>query len=219
MKINKNKNILNVFFGLSSIALVMFVFSSTSSASALSLYRQLQIGMTGSDVRELQTYLAGNSAIYPEGITSGFFGNLTRAAVRRFQALAGISQVGRVGPQTMAALNSGNFVNSNGNTIAPFIQNVNIGSVYGGSTITWNTDELSKGKVFYSSSPLQTYETYTDVTVTNSQVSNVDSNFTNTHGMTLSGLQSGTTYYYMIYVTDQDGNVSVSVPWNTFRTN
>lgn len=201
------------------LSIIGIVCITVSSASALSLYRQLQIGMSGSDVRELQSYLAQNSSIYPEGIISGYFGNLTREAVRRFQAIAGISQVGRVGPQTMTALNSGNFINSNGNTIAPFIQNVNVNSVFGGSSISWSTDELSKGKIYYSTSPLQVYETYTDVQATGAQVSSVDVNFSNTHNVNLTGLQSGMNYYYMIYVTDQDGNVSVSVPWNTFRAN
>ena len=72
------------------------------SSSALS--RELQMGMSGDDVRALQEFLAKDSAIYPEGIVSGYYGSLTRAAVRRFQAKYGIAQVGRVGPLTLAKL-------------------------------------------------------------------------------------------------------------------
>jgi peptidoglycan hydrolase-like protein with peptidoglycan-binding domain len=97
---------------LSTVTISVLFLSSISSAGALSLYRELEIGMSGQDVRELQTYLASNPSIYPKGIASGYFGVLTQMAIRRFQALTGIAQVGRVGPQTMAALNSGNFINS-----------------------------------------------------------------------------------------------------------
>ena len=65
---------------------------------------ELEFGMRSEQVRLLQEFLAQDKAIYPEGITSGYFGNFTRAAVRKFQAKYGISQVGRVGPATMAKL-------------------------------------------------------------------------------------------------------------------
>ena len=64
----------------------------------------LALGSRGDDVTRLQQLLARDTEIYPEGIVSGYFGNLTVQAVRRFQAKYGISQVGRVGPQTRAKL-------------------------------------------------------------------------------------------------------------------
>lgn len=72
---------------------------------ALRLERQLERGMSGEEVEELQEILATDSEIYPEGLTTGYFGPLTEAAVKRFQAKAGIAQVGRVGPQTLSRIN------------------------------------------------------------------------------------------------------------------
>lgn len=208
---------------LSTVTISALFLSSISSASALSLYRELEIGMSGQDVRELQTYLASNPSIYPEGIASGYFGVLTQMAIRRFQALAGIAQVGRVGPQTMAALNSGNFISGSSNIqtagTAPLIRNVNITSQTGGVNINWNTDELASGKVYYSTSPLQVYETWTDAIVTGAQVASQNNTYRNSQSLSIPNLARNTTYYYMIYVVDQNGNVSVTDPHNIFRTN
>ena len=60
--------------------------------------------MRSEQVRLLQEFLAKDKAIYPEGKITGYFGPATKAAVKRFQVKYGISQVGRVGPATMAKL-------------------------------------------------------------------------------------------------------------------
>ena len=61
---------------------------------------ELKFGMQGSDVRTFQTLLAKDPSIYPEGIISGYFGPLTRAAVKRLQARHGLPQTGRADAQT-----------------------------------------------------------------------------------------------------------------------
>ena len=71
----------------------------------LSLTRQLEEGVRGEDVKILQQMLSTDPEIYPEGLVTGYFGPLTKAAVKRFQERAGIDQVGRVGPQTLARIN------------------------------------------------------------------------------------------------------------------
>jgi hypothetical protein len=45
----------------------------------------LSYGDSGDDVELLQTWLAKDSEVYPEGIVSGWFGPLTKAAVIKFQ--------------------------------------------------------------------------------------------------------------------------------------
>lgn len=77
---------------------------ATATASAV-LTRRLNIGSEGTDVTQLQAYLAADLSLYPEGKVTGYYGSLTAAAVKRFQARYGIDQVGWVGPQTMAKLN------------------------------------------------------------------------------------------------------------------
>lgn len=68
----------------------------------VNLYR----GIKHKDVTALQTFLAQDKAIYPEGLVTGFFGAGTEAAVKRFQKKHGIAQLGNVGPATRAKLNS-----------------------------------------------------------------------------------------------------------------
>jgi peptidoglycan hydrolase-like protein with peptidoglycan-binding domain len=43
--------------------------------------------------------------VYPERLVTGYFGNLTKSAVSRFQELNGLAAVGRVGPLTLKKLN------------------------------------------------------------------------------------------------------------------
>jgi type II secretory pathway pseudopilin PulG len=71
----------------------------------LRVERTLVRGTQGEDVRALQETLATDPDIYPEGIVSGFFGPLTEAAVRRFQARFDMEQAGIVGPQTREHIN------------------------------------------------------------------------------------------------------------------
>lgn len=61
-------------------------------------------GSEGPEVVQLQAYLASTPTLYPEGKITGYFGPATERAVKRFQAKYGISQVGRVGPLTLAKL-------------------------------------------------------------------------------------------------------------------
>ena len=71
----------------------------------LKLTQQLREGMTGEDVELLQEILATDPDVYPEGLVTGYFGSLTKNAVKRFQKIADIEQVGVVGPKTLARIN------------------------------------------------------------------------------------------------------------------
>jgi peptidoglycan hydrolase-like protein with peptidoglycan-binding domain len=73
--------------------------------ATLKLLRQLRYGMRGEDVELLQEILATDPDVYPEALITGYFGPLTRSAVRRFQKISGIEQVGVVGPKTLARIN------------------------------------------------------------------------------------------------------------------
>lgn len=187
------------------------------TAHAATLYRQLDIGMTGSDVSALQTYLASDASIYPERLVTGYFGSLTSAAVARFQTKNGIAAVGRVGPITLAALNARiDATVPSASGAAPVISGTAVSASRNNATVNWNTNESSKGVVYYSASPLVTYENLNSVNVSGSTAM-TDTNFRTSQSVALSGLQPNTTYYYLVYTTDQEGNVSVSWP-STFQT-
>jgi peptidoglycan hydrolase-like protein with peptidoglycan-binding domain len=69
------------------------------------LIGSFQLASQGDQVKILQALLAADESIYPEGLITGYFGNATERAVRRFQKKFGIEQVGRVGPKTLKKLN------------------------------------------------------------------------------------------------------------------
>jgi len=72
----------------------------------LKLLKELKKGMTGDDVQLLQEFLATDPEIYPEGFTTGYFGNLTEKAIKKFQKLANINgEDGFVGPKTLSKIN------------------------------------------------------------------------------------------------------------------
>lgn len=62
-------------------------------AQLTSLLRQ---GTTGDQVSILQALLAADPNIYPEGLITGYFGQATARAVKRFQKENGLEQVGNV---------------------------------------------------------------------------------------------------------------------------
>ena len=79
--------------------------TTLAANTTLRLLKQLREGMTSEDVKLLQEILATDPDIYPEGLISGYFGGLTKNAVKRFQKIAGLEQVGNVGPKTLSKLN------------------------------------------------------------------------------------------------------------------
>lgn len=77
------------------------------SEGCKSLSNNLYIGLqNNADVRCLQEFLKNQGAeIYPEGLVTGNFGNLTKSAVIKFQIKYSISATGYVGSITRAKIN------------------------------------------------------------------------------------------------------------------
>lgn len=94
-------------FALVLVALPINTANAQVPASACGLYvRNLTVGNTGSDVVVLQTYLESKGFLtIPVGVSKGYFGPLTRAALARYQASVGIlPSVGYFGPITRGHL-------------------------------------------------------------------------------------------------------------------
>jgi murein L,D-transpeptidase YcbB/YkuD len=93
----------------SQISTIQGASSSTASSNAnLPIYsykfnNSLKVGSKGADVTALQQRLTADG--FYSGPTSGSFGPLTEAAVKKYQAQHGIDQLGNVGPATRASLN------------------------------------------------------------------------------------------------------------------
>lgn len=78
-----------------------------SYGNCQSLVNNLFLGVSNkNDVMCLQSFLkAQGNSIYPEGLVTGYFGPLTRAAVIKFQAKYQIPNTGFVGPMTRTKIN------------------------------------------------------------------------------------------------------------------
>ncbi len=85
---------------------------AATTGACPNLGRSLRQGASGDDVLRLQQFLARDASIYPEGRTTGYYGALTEAAVKRWQVKYNIVSSGSpsttgygvVGPRTAAAI-------------------------------------------------------------------------------------------------------------------
>ncbi len=85
-----------------------------NTGSCVTLARTLRKGSRGADVRSLQSFLAADPNVYPEGAITGTFGPATERAVQRFQERNGIvaygdpftTGFGVVGAKTRAVINA-----------------------------------------------------------------------------------------------------------------
>ena len=203
------------------IAIIAVASLPLSVIHAATLSRQLEIGMSGSDVSALQTFLASDPVIYPEGLVTGYFGSLTQAAVARYQTKKGLPSVGRVGPLTLAAI--GNLADDGRKVgtdrMAPTISNVSVNTDNSSISFEWNTSEPSAAIVYYDTSPLALREADAMTGIGISGATALEStNVGTSHDISITNLRSNTTYYYALYVRDASGNVSITWP-ESVRTN
>ena|SRR3989344_1699028 len=204
--------------GFALIALV--VMGAPLFAEAYILTRQLEVGSRGADVSAVQTFLAGDTTLYPEGLVTGYYGNLTKGAVAKFQVRNGIPAVGRIGPMTLPVINAQmNGGNTGFDRSAPSIHSLSVSPSNTGATFNWNTNENASAIIYYSTNPIAMTEAGpgTAVTIYGSSFL-VHTDLRTAHSASLTGLQSNTTYHYVVYVRDGSGNESITWP-TTFRTN
>ncbi len=172
---------------------------------------QLDLGARGTQVTYLQQALALDPKIYPEGLVTGYFGPLTQRAVVNFQIAYGLPAVGRVGPMTRAALNGVITRGSVVDSTAPMISGISSSTVSTSARVSWSTSESSKGRVFYSTSPLAMQEapdSKVEPFIGGDVVS--DLSLTSAKSLSISNLLPNRNYYFVIEAIDAENNVSVS---------
>lgn len=194
-------------------AAALVVFPTLAHAE---LTTTMRLGARSADVTELQTFLAQDNTIYPQGLVTGYFGSLTKSAVSNFQARYGLGRDGIVGPLTRAAINERMGGGMTNNGMAPTISPVSVNPSKNNASVSWSTNTPATGLVYYSTTPLSTYEYNNSVTVSG-MTAMTDNNQHSIQSVALPNLQGGTTYYYLVYVTGQNGQVSVTWP-STFMT-
>lgn len=214
----------------SKIALAAVLLSLGFATPALAytqITSQLDFGARGANVTNLQAFFADNAAIYPEGLVTGYFGGLTQASVKRFQAAYGFDQVGRVGPMTQAKINS--LMINGGWVTAPMLDvsgpafyNTTQSQTNTTATFAFNTNENTMARVVYNTSPVMFNEgdiNSNGFGAIGGSATNSANGMNTSHTIMLSGLQPNTLYYTTVIATDASGNVSIWGPNATFRTN
>lgn len=211
------KNLKTFALAAIPIALAAGWYLVASAQSREPITSQLDVGARNDNVTRLQTFLAANRTIYPEGLVTGYYGPLTARAVAQFQIAYGLPPVGRVGPLTLARINSLIAAGSVLDIFAPFIRNVAVDTTNNSATVRWTTSESATGKVYYGASPLAMLEgsLFTSPSVSGTPMAEVSGG--TSHAVTISGLNSNTIYYFVVESTDTAGNVSYA--WQqTFLT-
>lgn len=220
---------MGLYLGITLSLMLALSFLGAQNASA-AIINELDLGDQNSEVTELQTYLATNVNIYPEGLITGYFGQLTKAAVQRFQNAQGIvssgtpetTGYGRVGPRTMARINAllGNVSTQTLWDTSPAINNLNVQYTNTTATFTWTTNEPTQGQVYWDDKAIDSNEAtgprqqpYVSGTLA------LDAGGLQTnHSVTVSNLRANTTYHYLVRSVDNIGNMSMVWP-SSFRTN
>jgi peptidoglycan hydrolase-like protein with peptidoglycan-binding domain len=207
--------------------------------TTLQLIRDLKVGMSGDDIKTLQELLSTDSDVYPEGLVTGYYGKLTEKAVKKLQKKLCLNEDGTVNPQTIKRINellsegagnSGHIpaglliapgiqkklcgtttpATTTPDTAAPVISNVFATNTTATATkIKWTTNEKANSRVWYGAASPITAATPTD------QVSSNE--YELSHSLTLSGLASTTTYYYVVVSADKAGNITTA-PQQSFIT-
>ncbi len=138
------------------VALLFAVLLSSSVVSAQSqtFSRDLEVGASGQDVVNLQTFLINKgftiSAIVSGSTPKGYFGQQTKIAVQKYQKENGINPTGYVGPVTRGKLNgNGGVVGGPLKILSP--NGGEVLQINSNKTITWqggNTPGLPNVSIY-----------------------------------------------------------------------
>jgi len=200
------------------LSAVLLWAGSASALTTISSY--LDFGARGGDVTSLQQFLAADVSVYPEGLVTGYFGSLTRAAVQRYQCKQGIvcggsaatTGYGRVGPRTLAAINASIGGVATGDVSAPLASAVVAATTSSSATFMWTTNEPARGTIYWSASPLALLEGSVSVPPTVTGQTMTESSFGFNHSVSITGLTANTIYYFAARSEDASGNVQLTWP-------
>lgn len=226
LSINRKADPLALGWVFAIAILVCSAFAIANAQSVSSIATQLELGDSGPGVSALQTFLAADAAVYPEGLVTGYYGALTEAAVERYQCKNGIvcqgdaasTGYGRAGPSTLAKIQSQQGTSGGGVSLppvgfptlldisAPILSQPTSAIVGTTASIHWTTNELAHSRVRYATVPPALSQASFDA-----MASVYDPTFDTSSDVTLSGLLPHTTYHYVIESDDAVGNVQYGI--------
>ena len=126
--------------------------------------------------------------------------NLSQNSTYNFR----VYSIDRAGNKTESSWRS--FSMQTQDTTKPTVSNVqSINISTNTATITWTTNKSTTGRVYYGTSSSA------------NQYNSSSNNYTTSHSIQLTGLNSNTTYYYRVQATDSSGNMGESTTYS-FRT-
>jgi peptidoglycan hydrolase-like protein with peptidoglycan-binding domain len=148
------------------------------------LIETLRRGTRSDEVRMLQTLLAKDSQIYPEGYITGYYGVLTSAAVGRFTSRHSKPSL---------------FVES---ISAPRIFGIIATSTARTMTVAWKTDVPTSAKIWWGSPGPLDAERMTPISA---------GGFSEDHRAEFAGtIYATTTYAFIISASDKNGDTSIT---------
>ncbi|MBI2120324.1 MAG: hypothetical protein HYT94_01730 [Parcubacteria group bacterium] len=144
----------------------------------------LEKGTRSDEVKTLQTLLAKDREVYPEGFATGYYGTLTSAAVGRFQTKH---------PKPKLIVES---------LTVPRISDIAATTTKTSMTITWKTDVPTAAKIWWGSPGPLDAERMTPISTTA---------FSENHRADFSGsMYASTTYAFIIAVSNKDGTTATT---------
>ncbi len=190
------------------LALAFALVATTASAAGDTFTKTLKKNSRGAEVTALQTLLASKGFLTVS--PTGYFGNLTVAAVKAYQASKNLAQVGQVGPATRAALNA------EGTTVATVP-----GTTTGGTTAVGGiTTPGAEGTLTVSAGPVSNTNLYVGdmkAQVLNLKLQAQNSDISAQRVQVDLGTNSAvyTKAFTTLYVIGDNGAVLASAPLNT----
>jgi peptidoglycan hydrolase-like protein with peptidoglycan-binding domain len=220
------------YIALISILFLTPVFVAAQSAQNTSVpefARSLSLGMQGNDVKSLQEFLARDTNIYPEGLATGYFGQKTQTAVKKWQQKYGIEAVGIVGPKTIAKIKEiGRSATKESVQPAVTIPDANVLTTPTAQspadtttpTVTLALNVAAPTSIYIQFTPSEEVTAVYEygLTANYGLIKEVSNQYSSSPaGISLENLVSSTTYQIRAKVTDKAGNIGHSKNY-TFTT-
>lgn len=106
INVHKSKDEAKIYTSCGNLGGAMMSKDVMTSNKSMMYNEDLSFGSRGDRVVRLQTLLEEKGyLVIPAGVTKGYFGPLTKAAVMKYQAALGVKSTGYYGPLTRAAIN------------------------------------------------------------------------------------------------------------------